>query len=202
MRVAFLTLGALLTLLVAVAVLELRNGGPARNDAAITRAADARPPAPVADHVAGDETPAWVSTILRRPLFEPSRRPQSSPAAAGASPASLPRLTAIIINGHDRKVIFAGAGTAQPIVAEEGSRIGEFMIKTIGAGEVTVVGLDGPHVVRPSFSTDPQQGPSGNGLPPRPPVATGPSILDLLRNGLARSPGGPGLPGLPGAMTG
>ena len=51
--------------------------------------------------------PNALAAILVRPLFSPNRRP---PALAATSPASLPRLTGVIIEGGRRTVIRRGLG--------------------------------------------------------------------------------------------
>lgn len=117
----------------------------------------------------------WVEAVLARPLFSPDRRPAARGAVAtGAAPARLPRLSGILLDGARRSVIFAAGDGGRPVVVAEGGELNGFRVQSIEAGQVTIVGPDGPHVVRPSF--DPR--PAGGATP-----------------GLPVSPGG--IPGLP-----
>ena len=114
----------------------------------------------------------WVRTVLGRPLFAPNRRPAAG-AAAGVVATSLPRVAGIMVSGGGRSVIFAAADGGKPLVVGEGADVLGFRVQSIELGQVTVVGRDGPVVLRPSFDPAPRA------------VAT-------------VQPGVPGLPGLPG----
>ena len=121
---------------------------------------------------------AWVEAVLARPLFSPGRRPPPPGAAApGAAPAALPRLSGILMDGGSRRAIFAGATDgARPTVVAEGAEISGFRVQSIEAAQVTMLGPDGPRVLRPSF--DPR--------PPAPAAAPAPP---------------PGIPGLPNLQS-
>jgi hypothetical protein len=124
-----------------------------------------------------DRTPRWAATILARPLFSPSRRPAAQHVAGPAGPPTLPRLTAVLVGEDGRRAIFAGTGPA--IVAREGSRIGDHLVQTIAAGEVTLQGPEGSVVLRPRFlaSTAPVPATPGSAAS----TQGVPSLLDRLR---------------------
>ncbi len=129
-------------------------------DTETTAAAGSRPlPAlagrPAAESV--DRRTHWVETILARPLFSPGRRPaaQAAVAAAIAPVQTLPRMTAILIDGTKRNAIFAARDGGRPVVVSEGGRIGPFTVQSIGPQQVTVIGPDGQRAVRTSFDPHP-----------------------------------------------
>lgn len=128
---------------------------------------------------------AWAETMLARPLFSPDRRP-AAVAATGATnaPASLPRLAGILMDGPRRSVIFAAPDGARPTVVAEGGNLGGFHVQSVEAGQVTIVGPDGAHVLRPSFD-------------PRPAAPTTP----VPAPGLPSLQGLPGFTGIPGLNT-
>jgi hypothetical protein len=120
---------------------------------------------------------ARVDAILRRPLFRPDRRPPAGAAPAG--PAGLPRLSGILVSSLGKSLIFDGGGAeGKPTVVAEGGRIGVYTVQSIGAGQATVVGPDGPKVLQLSFAVP---------AAPRPTVAKGPvarpSTSELPHNG-------------------
>ena len=121
------------------------------------------------------ETQARVTGILARPMFSASRRPPGA-ASAGSAPAALPRLTAVLVSARGKTVIFAGGQDARPVTLGEGGRIGAYVVQSIGAGQVTLMGPDGPRVVRPAFAS---QGVAAGAAP----LSSPPSIVDLLRQG-------------------
>lgn len=125
---------------------------------------------------------AWAQTALARPLFSPTRRPAAGPAAAApGAPASLPRVTAILVSPSGKSVIFAAGDGGKPVVAGEGGRVGAYQVQSIEAGRVTVLGPSGPQVLGPSFDGAPPPRRSGGapdlsgllGLPGLPPAAPG-----------------------------
>jgi hypothetical protein len=85
----------------------------------------------------------WAATTLARPLFSRTRRPPpDSGAGAGAGLNGLPRLTGILITEGGKRAIFAPE-SGKPIRAEEGGRVGQYVVQSIGAGRVTVAGPEG-----------------------------------------------------------
>jgi hypothetical protein len=98
-----------------------------------------------------------VASILARPIFSPSRRPEATPietppaAAAPSAPvAPLPRLTGVVTTPRDRLALFAAAeGKVTELV--EGESIGGYVIRTISPNEVILSGPDGERALRPSL---------------------------------------------------
>ena len=134
-------LGAALLVIVAV---ETIGGPPKRHLApglhlvASGAASAARLPA---------DRAADAALIDARPLFSATRRPAHEAGAAGPLAASL-RLSAILIGGTDRRVVFEA--DSHPLVAREGSHAGPYTILSIGADRVTVADASGTHVLRPT----------------------------------------------------
>ena len=102
----------------------------------------------------------YVAEVLARPLFSPTRRPDqiTGPIGNVATVAGVPRLSGILVNGADRRAIFAGSeqsGRVQSIVAREGETVGAYHVKSVTLDAVTLTGPGGEHVLRPRFSTAP-----------------------------------------------
>ena len=119
------------------------------------------------------EVQALVGRILNRPLFNPDRRPAAG--SAGDGPANLPRLTAVLVSNRGKTAIFAAGADGKPVTLSEGGRVGDYTVRAIGAGQVTVAGPEGMQVVRPT--------PDGGAPAVEPALAGRPSIRDLLRQG-------------------
>ncbi len=152
-----------------------RDPGPRR---AIGLAAPARL-SPSADHA-----PEWVATIIERPLFSPTRRPSATAAGPAGKPVAeeaAPRLAGVLVSAAGRGAIFARSGD-KPILAREGDRVGPYLVRSIAAGQVTVVGPHGVAVLHPAFASSHATGPTV-------PVAAAPSLLDKLLAG--RRPAAP-----------
>jgi hypothetical protein len=102
-----------------------------------------------------------LSDILARPVFSPDRRP------IGPGPRSivgLSRLTGIVVMGSRKVAIFAAPSGGKPVIAEEGSRINAYEVKSISDSGVTVVGPEGTTVMTPLFDPTPPSVP----VPKRP----------------------------------
>ena len=204
LRYRFVALVALAVLLVGAIALELLGptGGeqvqisaiPARHASAAALAhpalASAQPEAML------DQ---WSSTILERPLFSPSRRPNAAAVAAATAP---PRLAGIILGPSGDHAIFAGSGDARAVLAGVGAQVGPYLIRTINATGVDVTGPKGdehllPHYDSNGASTQPE---ASGGLQTQAPP--GGSILDMLRARLRPNSGVPpvGAPPQLGAM--
>ena len=113
----------------------------------------------------------WVDTILARPLFSPARRPPPGSDSAASGPRELARLTGVLVSRSEKRAIFASEG-GKPIVAEEGTRIGAYVVQTIEPGQVTVIGPEGQRTLQPAYDPKARQagqpaGPARAG-PPRP----------------------------------
>ncbi len=171
-RTGLLSMAAVVAGLAAVVGLELRTGTGDEGTMDLTPPS-AAPSSPLAaaPPAAANHTRDWVQTILTRPLFAPYRRPAAAMASGGA-PSTLPRVAGILLDGGRRSVIFAAAEGGKPQVLAEGADVAGYRVRSIESGQVTLVGPDGPLILRPSF--DPT---------PRPAAAPAP---------------GQGLPGLPG----
>lgn len=145
--------------------------------------------AATAGAAAADPVPAWVASILARPLFNEDRRPVAAEvAASGRAAVGLPRLAGVLVTSTGRRAIFAAPEGGRPFTVPEGGRIGAFTVSRIADGAVTVTGPDGVRVLRPSFATGPeaaaiasQPGPQPGADNPAPPSGASPSGLDLIR---------------------
>lgn len=176
---ALLSVGGLGAVLVATWLNHAQSAHP--EDVALPRPVSTPsangPAGPAAVNAA--EVQALADRILARPLFNPDRRPGAAAAQPGVADAALPRLSAVLVSGRGRSVIFAGPG--KPVTLNEGGRIGAYTVQSIGAGQVTLAGPDGARVLRP--------------MPDRAaasvPAPAAPSMLDLLRQGAPMpTPGG------------
>lgn len=137
---------------------------------------------------AGDNRDAQVlvDRILARPLFNADRRPATGSSIPGST--AMPRLTAVLVSRQRKAAIFAGGADGKPVVLLEGGRIGEYVVRSIDAGQVTVSGPGGgTQLVRPT--------PEESGQAAVPGAAAQPSLLDMLRQ-RATTADGAGLPGL------
>lgn len=111
--------------------------------------------------------------LLKRPLFSQTRRPPdvASPASAAAGgPEAVPRMTAILIDGPNRRAIFAGGHGGKAITVVEGGRVGAFTVQSIGPRQVTLVGPAGPQTVRTTFDPSlaaPAQAPASSFISPQ-----------------------------------
>ncbi len=136
-----------------------------------------------------DTRQSWANTVLARPLFFPDRRPADVMASTAAT-STLPRVTGILLDGPRRRIIFAGVGGGRSRVVAEGGEIDGFRLTAIEAGQATLTGRDGSHVVRPRFDQNPPAvpGPATPGIP----AANSPGVFPNLQS-LS------GIPGLPAA---
>ena len=191
-----LGLAGLAAVLVALLFLEYQGAGSedvplpplSRRPAAVEAGAPPPPPG---------NLQAQVDAILARPLFRIGRRPPlAGVAQTAAAPVPLPRLTAVLVSGTRKSLIFAGGTDGKPVVVPEGGRIGLYVVQSIGAGQATLLGPEGARTVRPSFGAAPGGAPGAAAVQASAPVQ--PSILDLLRNG---PPASVGIPGLPSPLT-
>jgi hypothetical protein len=98
----------------------------------------------------------WRDQIVSRPLFSPERRlaKQTTRSVSGLS-----RLTGIIMTGTSRVAIFAAESGGNPIIVEEGARVGGYDVRQITDTSVTVSGPDGMTVIRPNFDAAAAIGP-------------------------------------------
>jgi hypothetical protein len=156
-------------------------------------------PPPVAANgtqtLASPSVQAFTDTILRRPLFQSDRRPAPAVAGGGAADGRLPRLTAVVVNGAAKSVIFVSGTDGKAIVAGEGGRVGPYLVQSIADGQATIVGPEGTRTMRPSFGgaatrlANPVTGSVGG-------AATGPGRPSIMDQLLAGKSAGLGVPGL------
>ena len=80
---------------------------------------------------AKDIAQGWMTTALERPLFRENRRPpqvSGDPASRADEPT---RLTGVMTGPFGNRALFLTAGNPKPIVAQEGSRVGDFVVLSI-----------------------------------------------------------------------
>ena len=126
------------------------------DDLAPTSSPPLQPPAPPSVAVelvapAVDQG-ALVDRILARPLFSPDRRPPPVLAVVEPAPAALPRLTGVLVDKRGGSAIFAAAGGSRPLVAQVGGQVGNYIVESIKAGEVTLSGPGGTLVLKPRLA--------------------------------------------------
>ena len=150
-------LAALAVGLTAVVGLELRPGIGDRGgmNPAPPRTAPRSPSAAAASGPA-NHLQDWLQTVLARPLFAPNRHAAAG-SILGATSVRLPRVTGILVEGSRRSVIFAAADGGKPLVVAEGAELSGFRVQSIETDQVTVVGPDGPRLLRPTFDPAPRQ---------------------------------------------
>jgi hypothetical protein len=140
----------------------------------------------------GGQAEEWAATILARPLFSPARRPPPSAAAEASGPVELGRLAGVLISQSGKRAIFAPE-RGKPIVAEEGSRIGPYLLRTIEPGQVTVIGPNGLRVLQPAHDPKARQPGRDTGRETGRPSATPsgtplPAPADAQRGAPSRAP--------------
>ncbi len=152
--------------------------------AAHDQAAAAGRPAPV-----GAEITRWVNTILARPLFSVTRKPDAAPSNAGPAVADehqdLPRLSGIFSVSNIRHAVFQPSGDVPPLVVAEGELVAGWNVVKIDLDGVTLKGPSGETKVEPKFDE--------NLTPPAPPAA----VYTKPANSAAARPGAPPVPGQP-----
>jgi hypothetical protein len=139
----------------------------ADTDVAITRIPSSRATAPEVS-----------VSILARPLFAPSRRPDRAPESATPEKTvtDLPRLTGIVTVMGKKLAIFQPWGGGKPIVGGVGTAIEGRKIEAISVDEIVMTGPDGAERIRPLPDPSlnhvsqraPPRAPFSAGLPPRP----------------------------------
>ncbi len=136
---------------------------------------------------------ATAARVLARPLFTETRRPAAPTTEPKEAAAVLPRLAGVIVGRSERMAIFAPVSGGRSLVVAEGGRIGDFVLRLIAPGEVTVTGADGTRLLRPSFDANPvvlARSPPTE--PPTDPAAATAAarqrLMDLVLNGPRRQP--------------
>jgi hypothetical protein len=196
-RPLLLALALLASALAAAIALELDSAAPVADPTGIVpirRAPLVRPRAATPAE-AVDNTDEWVDTILTRPLFSRDRRPTPEASKGGGDVAisSMPRLTGVLVNGDDRRALFAAPEGGKPLVAKTGAVLGPYTIEAIEPGRVTVSGPQGTLELKPAYDAEmrkallvelPQQQPqqqAGQVIQPGQPLQPGqpPQLLNL-----------------------
>jgi hypothetical protein len=113
--------------------------------------------------MSSDQPARYVTAILARPLFSPTRRPDETAANKAAEATDLGRLTGVLVSPAGKSAIFVGPTGGKPIIVGEGGRIGEYVVRSIDAGAVMVIGPAGERVLHPAFDPNPP--------PPKPKLA-------------------------------
>jgi hypothetical protein len=92
-----------------------------------------------------------TEAIVARPLFAPSRREQAAAAKVGnVAVAEPPRLSGLIFSPNGARAIFAREGGGAT-VAEDGSRMGSYVVKSITHEMVLLTGPGGERVLRIAY---------------------------------------------------
>ncbi|MGH7051956.1 MAG: hypothetical protein ACREFV_02270 [Acetobacteraceae bacterium] len=106
----------------------------------------------------GDATEkARVASVLARPLFNRSRRPDGGKAPV----AGVLRLTGVVVGPAGREAIFEPVGGGKPLVVFEGERVNGALVRVIAPGAVLMIDGTGAHLISPAY------GPTGAALPGR-----------------------------------
>jgi len=141
-------------------------------------------PAPAAPEIV-----RWVNTILARPLFSVTRKPDATASASGPAPAEehqdLPRLSGIFSVSNVRHAVFQPSGDVPPLVVGEGELVAGWNVVKIAADAVTLKGPSGETTLEPKFDE--------NLVAPPPPVP----VYTKPANGQPARPGTPAQPGQP-----
>ena len=185
---------ALLILWEALAPDTEEAAAPTPAAAAHDQAAAASRPAP-----AGAEITRWVNTILARPLFSVTRKPDAT--ASNAGPAitddhqDLPRLSGILTVGNTRHALFQPSGDVPTLTVGEGELVAGWNVVKIGLDSVTLKGPNGETTLEPKF--DENLTPAA----PPAPVYTKPATPATARPGTPQTSGQP-QPAVPANIRG
>jgi hypothetical protein len=147
---ALIGLAAILTMTVAA---EVRHDG-------VGHGKDADPPRETDnvlkrrgnDHALTESADVDAKSILSRPLFAASRRPEihEPHTISGSHDDELPRLAGIIINESIRLAIFQPKSPEKAIVIGVGDEIGGEKVMAISAREVVIASSNGQRHLRPA----------------------------------------------------
>jgi hypothetical protein len=136
-----------------------------------------------------DHSGDWATAINARPLFSADRRPIPLPDRNGETARIMPRLAGVIVSQSQRLAFFAAVGGGKPVVAAEGERVGDFILRAIAPDQVTVSGPDGTRLLRPTFDPTPTAPTETRTAAPLVEVTALPiagshqTLLDLVRDG-------------------
>jgi hypothetical protein len=99
-----------------------------------------------------DVVQGWETTALGRPLFREDRRPPKNAKAVVANGGAPPRLTGVITGPFGNRAIFTSGESPNPIVATEGARVGDFVVRSIQPDQVIVESEGALRTMKPSFA--------------------------------------------------
>ena len=102
-----------------------------------------------------DAVQGWVSNMLGRPLFrEDPRPPKTTNEDVVQKGGESTRLTGVITGPFGNRAIFMSGGNPQPIVATEGARVSDFVVRSIQPDRVIVESDGGVRTLKPAFVED------------------------------------------------
>jgi hypothetical protein len=114
-------------------------------------------PPPATPHAGpnGVSINTWVSTILGRPLFSLTRKPDAAPtsqaAATDDADKDLPRLSGIFLVSNVKHAVFQPTGDVPALVVGEGDQVQGWKVEKIGLSSVTLTGPGGETTLEPKF---------------------------------------------------
>ncbi|HYZ22375.1 MAG TPA: hypothetical protein VE690_09480, partial [Rhodopila sp.] len=110
----------------------------------------------------------WVTEVLARPLFAPTRRPAAG-AAVSSAEASLPRLAGVIGTPDGTVAIFQPEGDGKPVLVRDGDHLGAWDVTRIEPDAVYLEHGSERMVLNPRFAAGPPPGPNLPAPNPPPP---------------------------------
>ena len=99
-----------------------------------------------------DVVQGWVATALERPLFRENRRPARATSEVAAKSDQPTRLTGVMTGPFGNRALFQLAGNPKPVVAQEGSQVGEFVVLSIEPGRAVVKAGGETRILQPVHS--------------------------------------------------
>lgn len=101
---------------------------------------------------ARDVAQGWVTTALERPLFRENRRPLPVSGDSASRADEPTRLTGVMTGPFGNRALFLTAGNPKPIVAQEGSHVGDFVVLLIEPGQAVVQSGETTRTLQPVFA--------------------------------------------------
>jgi hypothetical protein len=138
--------------LVATICWEARSTWQSGEGAIPRHAALSGPAATSAAPIPADPVETWATTSLQRPLLRESRRPDKAAVEAERKGDEGPRLAAVMTGQFGNRAIFMMPGIAKPVVVQEGSEVGDFVVRSIEPGRVVVESAGGLRTYKPLFA--------------------------------------------------
>jgi hypothetical protein len=85
-----------------------------------------------------DPVEEWVATSLERPLLRENRRPDKVAGNTKAKGDDTLRLAGVITGQFGDRAIFMVPGVVKPVVAQIGTQLSDFVVRSIEPGRVVV----------------------------------------------------------------